>query len=164
MDWPTFLFKLLIIVFQKTPGILSILGSLAICVAVLAASFLSAIQASTNKLSVKEFEEGPDRLQNSIRWSIWIEDVTNQITQMAGKTDPQKAQLLINSIGEDLKTKYYSTERATTEDTEYKNVVKTLEGIICVSDPQREARDRYEMVMSNQSFYPRVINTSCQRV
>ena len=67
---------------------------------------------------------------------------------MEGKTDPQKAQLLINSIGEDLKTKYYSTERATSEDTEYKNVVKTLEGIICVSDPKREARDRFEMIMS----------------
>ena len=116
--------------------------------AVMAAGVLQALQSSTNKLAVKEFEEGHDPLENSIRWSIWIKDVTNQVDQMDGKTDPQKAQVLINSLGEALKTKYYSTERATTEATVYKNVVKTLEGIICVSDPQREARDRYEMVAS----------------
>ena len=39
MDWPTCTFELSIIVFQKTPGFLSIIGSLAICIAVLSASF-----------------------------------------------------------------------------------------------------------------------------
>ena len=115
---------------------------------VLAAGFLQAIQASTNKLNVKDFAEGKDALENSIRFSIWFTDVDNQITQLEGKTDDQKAQLLINSLSEELKTKFYSTERATSEDTVYKNVKKTLEGIICVADPQREARDRYEMIMS----------------
>ena len=116
--------------------------------AVLAAGFLQAIQSSTNKLTVKEYQEGKDPLENSIRWSIWLQDVTNQINQLEGKTDDQKAQLLINSISEELKTKYYSTELVTTETTPFKNAVKTLEGIICVSDPQREARDRYEMILS----------------
>ena len=115
---------------------------------IFAAGVLQALQASTNKLAVKEFEEGTDRLETSIRWTIWIKDVSNQIQQLEGKTDPQKSQLLINSLSEKLKTKFYSTELATSEDSQLKNTIKTLQGIVSVANPEREAKDRYEMIMS----------------
>ena len=110
----------------------------------MAAAVSTALLAATHSVNIKPFKPiGTDKFEQTVSWKRWIGHFDKLIAPLTGKTDDEKAAMLLIAIGEEAEEIYDRQTEVTTEGNSYKNARKRLENAFCVPNAEGEARVRF---------------------
>ena len=111
------------------------------------AAVSTALLAATHSVNIIPFKPViADKFEQTVAWKKWLSQFDRLIAPFAGKTDQQKADILLIAVGDEAAEIYDRSTAVTTEANVYANTRKRLENAFCVPDAQGEARVRFYAV------------------